>query len=72
MAMIVSTFVNPDRRSVWTLKVDVPNRRVVTLAGKIGGNGRRTTRVFDDNESVRECAENLTDHKVALGFVQVA
>lgn len=71
--MQISTYVHASK--FWTLKIDVPNRRVITIAGRIGTRGRKTVRdrmELLSNEDVRECAEDLLDHKLNVGYEQVA
>jgi predicted DNA-binding WGR domain protein len=71
--MQISTFVKASK--FWTLKIDVPNRRVITIAGRIGTCGRKTIRDRTEllsNEDVRECAEDLLDRKLNVGYEQVA
>ena len=73
--MTKSTFVNLHLRRFWTIKTDVPNRRVTVLYGKIGMPGGRKVRdrkTLLSNDAVRELAESLIENRIANGYEQVA
>ena len=69
-----STFVTARKNAAyfWEVRVDVPNRRVTTLAGRAGTAGRRVTRRFNSYEDVRDFAERVTEQKLSAGYAQVA
>lgn len=69
--MVTSVFANHSGR-FFTVRVDVPNRRVTTVAGKLGQAGRTRMRRFASSAEVREFAAQQIDKRVDAGFVQIS
>lgn len=71
--MQVSVFVMGSR--FFTVRMDVPNRRVSFNFGKLGSAGRTVARdrtFFETNDDVRDYAEDRIERLVDQGYVQIA
>lgn len=68
------TFVNPDRRTFYTVKVAIHNRPTVTLMwGRVEGGARfQRQHVLASRSEARELAETRIDKLVSTGYAQVA
>lgn len=67
-----ATFVNVRTNTFILVKTDVHNKRVTTIAGRIGTRGRKTVRTFESNAAVRAKSDSIIDSRIDGGFVQVA